>query len=191
MPFRRHALATAFLSAFILAACGGDDPDSTPGAAAPADQPAPGAAQGIDPDLMALMTEAQELQTRIAPARDQALEDQELASHLAELQDRINDALRESSGELVDEMDGLEAEFESAQATGDEGRMQEIAMQAQTVQMQLQSAQEEILDRPDIRDDIEAFETRHREVMLEIDPDLEEALDRLEEIMERLQAAAP
>lgn len=64
-------------------------------------------------------------------------------------------------------------------------------MQAQTVQMQLQSAQEEILDRPDIRDDIEAFETRHREVMLEIDPDLEEALDRLEEIMERLQAAAP
>lgn len=191
MPFRRYAFTAALLSGFLLTACGGDDPDAAAGAAAPAEQAAPGAPQEIDPDLMVLMTEAQELQTRIAPARDQALDDPELASHLNELQDRIQAQLRESSGELVDEMEGLEAEFESAQAAGDEERMQEIAMQAQMVQMQLQSAQEEIIGRQDIRDDIEAFEARHRQVMLEIDPELEEALDRLEEIMERLQAAAP
>lgn len=191
MSSRRNLFTVALASAFFLAACGGDDPEAVPGAAAPPDQAAPGAAQGIDPDLMQLMTEAQELQTRIAPVRDQALDDPELASQLTELQERIEAALRETSGELMDQMDGLEAEFESAQAAGDEERMQEIAMQAQMVQMQIQSAQEEILDRQEIRDDIDAFEARHREAMLEIEPQLEEALDRLEEIMEQLQAAAP
>lgn len=69
--------------------------------------------------------------------------------------------------------------------------MQEIAMRAQVIQMELQSAQQEIIDRPEIREDIEAFEARHRELMIELDPELEDALDRLEEIMERLQNEAP
>lgn len=192
MVVRRPFLAAALLAVFVLAGCGGDGSEAAPDADTPAmDQGAPGAPGEIDPEMMALMTEAQELQTRIAPARDQALEDPDLSSRLDDLQDRITEALEESSGDLVLEMDGLESEFESAQASGDEGRMQEIAMRAQVIQMELQSAQQEIIERPEIREDIEAFEARHRELMIEMDPDLEEALDRLEEIMERLQAAAP
>jgi len=192
MLVRHRFLAAALLSGFVLIGCGGDGSDPEPDTGTPAmEQGAPGEPGGIDPELMALMTEAQDLQTRIAPARDQALEDPDLSSRLEGLQGRINDALEESSGDLVQEMDGLESEFEAAQAAGDEGRMQEIAMRAQVIQMELQSAQQEIIDRPEIREDIEAFEARHRELMIELDPELEDALDRLEEIMERLQNEAP
>lgn len=190
----RNGIATlALIPLFALAACGGDDASS---ADAPAgqegataqNQPAPGMmGQEMDPEMMALMTEAQQLQQELSPIQQQAMESSELANQLAELQARVETAMRETNPELFQQMDDLEADFLAAQEEGDSARIQQVGMQAQGVQMQLQQAQQTLVDRPDIREAIDAFQEAQRAAMIEIDSDAERIMDRLDEIIEEME----
>lgn len=171
-------------------ACGGDtdtesapaDTDSAAEAEAPQQQQ-----QQMDPETMALMGEAQELQQQLAPIQEEAMQDEALAAQLQELQERVQAAMRDENPELLERMDELEADFMAAQESGDQERVQEVGMEAQAVQGELQALQSAVLEDPELSASVQAFEDVQRERMIEIDPEAGELIDRLDEIFEQLE----
>gem|GEM_PF-1263162 len=184
--------ALALIAAFGVAACNGDaDPDMPPPEPG-AEQPAPEQQQmQMDPEAMELMTEAQELQQRLAPVEQEAMEDEELAAQLAQIQDQVETAMRDEGPELFEQMEQLEAEFMAAQEAGDEQRAQEIGMEAQGIEAELRALQQDVLERPEIRGPIDEFEEARRTKMIEIDSEAGEIMDRLEEIFAEMQEQQP
>ncbi|TVP77214.1 MAG: hypothetical protein EA352_04125 [Gemmatimonadales bacterium] len=193
MTSRMTRSALTLMAVLAVAACGADD--GMDGDMPPAD---PAVEQGADPaqqqgqpqmdeEMMALMTEAQELQQRIAPVQDEAMQDEELAARLTEIQQKVESAMDEEAPELMARMDELESEFMTAQEAGDQERQEELGMEFQQLQMELQTTQQSVLEREDIQADIQTFEDMQRERMIEIDPEAGEILDRIEEIYEQLQ----
>lgn len=143
--------------------------------------------QQMDPEAMALMGEAQELQQQLAPIQEEAMQDEALAAQLQELQERVQAAMRDENPELLERMDELEADFMAAQESGDQERVQEVGMEAQTVQSELQALQSAVLEDPELSASVQAFEDAQRERMIEIDPEAGELIDRLDEIFEELE----
>ncbi len=196
MKVSKKLLALALTATFGLAACDGDaqpDPGQMdPGMEAGQEQtPEMGQDMGqeMDPEMMAMMTEVQELQQRLGPIQDEAMQDPELSQSLTELQDRVETAMRDEDPELFAEMDQFEEEFLAAQEAGDQERIQEIGMEAQGVEMELQTLQQSVLEREDIRTSIDDFEAAQRERMIEIDPEAGEIMDRIDEILAELQGS--
>jgi hypothetical protein len=138
---------------------------------------------GMDPGVMAAMMEMQEIQQRLEPLQQEALQDDALAGQLAALSARIEAAMREEDAELVGRIERFQDEVEAAEASGDQARVQAMMMEAQTLQVAVQTLQASVLDRPDIRQDVEAFEAAHRARMVELDPEAGALLDRAEELV--------
>lgn len=171
-------------------ACEGDtDTESAPADTDPAaEAEAPQQQQQqMDPEAMALMGEAQELQQQLAPIQEEAMQDEALAAQLQDLQERVQAAMRDENPELLERMDELEADFMAAQESGDQERVQEVGMEAQTVQSELQALQSAVLEDPELSASVQAFEDAQRERMIEIDPEAGELIDRLDEIFEQLE----
>jgi hypothetical protein len=183
---RLPALALAAFLGLGLAACGGDSEappvDGQPGM----DQPLPGQPADpqaqMDPESMALIMEAQEIQQRLAVLGQQVMEDPEVAQQLESLQETIETAMREEAPELVDRMEAYQSEHAAATAAGDQERGRQIEMEAQQAQAELQQVQMVVLERPAIAAEIESFEETQRERMVALDPEAGELIDRLEEI---------
>ena len=186
MKIGKQVPLLALIATFALAGCG--DGDDAPPPPPPADQgqaaPMPG--QDMDPEMMALMQEAQQLQERLGPLQQQALQDEELAGQRMDLQERVESAMREENAELIDRMEDLETEFMAAQQAGDQERLQQIGMEAQGLDMELQALQQSVFERPDIQEPLEAFEEAQRARMLELDPEAADLLDRMDEILDQL-----
>lgn len=184
----RTPFAVLFLVALIVPlACGAPDdgeqpmpgPDAPEGAVMPQGQ--------MDPEAMALMVELQELQARLGPIHNEAMESEALAAQLDQIQTQVDVAMREADPELFERIDRFEAEFDEAQEAGDQERIQALSMEAQGVQAELQALQADVLDRPEIRGPIEDFEMAQRARMIEIDPEVAELLERIDEVLAELQ----
>lgn len=151
--------------------------------AAPAATEQPGLPPEMDPEVMMQLREIQEIQQQLEPIQQQALEDETLASQLQSLQQRVDTAMREESGEAMDRMESLQEEMQEAQAAGDQERMQALMTEGQGLQQELQATQAEVMARPEIQGPVEEFEAAHRARMIEIDPEAEELLDRFDELV--------
>lgn len=164
-----------------VAACD-DDGDADPnGEAGVPGQPT--AEQQMNPEMMAAVMEMQTIQQRLGPIQEQALQDEELAAQLQDIQTRLEAALREDNSEAMDRMDEMQGELMEAQAAGDQEQMQALMPEAQSLQQQLQAAQQEVLQRPDLREAIQEFEAANRARMVEIDPAADSLLQRMDELM--------
>lgn len=176
----------------FAAACGGEDEpagDAQPDATGAEQTPATGegAAQGqLDPEMMQRMMEVQEIQQRLGPIEQEAMQDPELTAQLESIQQQVETAMRAEDEELFDRMDELEAEFTEAQEAENQERIQEISQEAQGMQMQLQEIQQRVLEDPELQAEIDAFEEARRARMIEIDPEAGELMDRIDEIMDEL-----
>ncbi len=169
--------------ALLVGAAACDEPNEDEAGAAPAGQETIPPQQPMNPELMAQVMEVQQLQAELEPIQMQALEDEALASRLAELQGRIEAAMRAENGPMIDRMVALQGEIAAAQQTADQEAMQGLMMEAQTLQPQLQALQQSVMQRPEIRESVESFEAAHRARMIEIDPEAGEMLDRMDELM--------
>jgi len=187
MNVRKGLLTLALVGFLGVTACGGQADSDLPPAAGGPDQTGQPLGQEMDPQMMALMIEAQQLQQELAPIQEAALQDEALAGQLEALQGRLESAMREENAELLDQMQELEQEFLAAQASGDEARAQEVGTEAQAVAMELQALQEAVMSRPDIRQSIEDFEEAQRARMLEVDPEAGEIMDRIDAIYAELE----
>jgi hypothetical protein len=182
-----HTLAALSLVLLLgMTACNGEDPDqpadgtgAVPGTTAPQ--------QDMDPEMLSLMMEAQELQMRLQPIQAEAMQDEGLAAQLEEIQQRVESAMQDENPELFERMQQLESDFMAAQEAGDQERVQEVTMEAQGLEGDLQALQSSVLDRPDIREPIDSFEAAQRARMIEIDPEAGDMMDRLDEIVAAMQ----
>lgn len=149
----------------------------------------PGMQQEMDPEAMGQMIEIQQIQQRLEPVSRQALQEEDLAEDMLAVQTRIEAAMREENAELVDRMESIRQELVAAQQSGDQEQVQEIMTNAQTVQAEFQALQAEVFEQPEIREAVEEFEAAHRQRMIEIDPEVEALLDRLDELVADLPSA--
>jgi hypothetical protein len=155
-----------------------------------ADAPVAGAAeqgfmpqQEMDPEMLAAMMEMQQIQQKLEPIQRQALEDEALAGQLNALTSRIQVAMRDHDADLVDRIEGFQARVEAAETAGDDAAMQALMIEAQGLQSEAQALQVAVLERPDIKAEVEEFEAAHRARMIAIDPEAEALLDRIEELL--------
>lgn len=188
MHIRRFYGTLALTLLVGAAAC--DDAGETDGEApAGAEEqvaPQPMDPQMMDPEMMQNVMEVQQIQQQLESVSQQATQDPELSARLVSLQTRIQAAMREENPEVVDRMDSLQQELMAAQQSGDQAGMQQLMTSAQGLQVEFQALQSSVLQRPEIRESIEEFETAHRARMIEIDPEAEPLLERLDELVARL-----
>jgi prefoldin subunit 5 len=140
----------------------------------------------MSPELMAKFVEIQQIQQQLEPIQQQALEDQALAAQLAALQVRIETAMREEGSELFERIDRFEADMAAAEAAEDRERVHNLMMQAQSLQQEVQMLQASVFERDEIRAPLQEFEAAQRAAMIEIDPEAEALLDRVEALMAEL-----
>lgn len=141
----------------------------------------------MDPETMARIQEIQQIQARLEPIQQEALEDPALAGQLEAIQERVETVMRAENSDLFARMDRLQEEIAEAQAGGDPEQMQELMMRAQGLQQEAQAAQAAVMQRPEIRGPVQEFEAAHRARMTEIDPEAGELLDRFELLVSQLQ----
>lgn len=171
--------ALALVALLGVVACD-RDADADPQPAGALEQ---GPMQEMDPEMMGMMMEMQEIQQKLEPIQRQALEDEALAGQLQALTDRIQTLMREQDADLVDRIEGFQGRVAAAEAAGDDAAMQGLMMEAQGLQAEAEALQIAVLERPDIKAEVEEFEAAHRARMIAIDPEAEALLDRMEEIM--------
>lgn len=183
-PYGRKLFGTlALILVAGVAACdGGDTIDATArGGEAPV-MPQ----QAMDPAVMATIAEIQEIQQRLEPIQREALQDEALASQLADIQSRVETAMREEDAELFGRIDRLQAQVAAAEEAGDQEGMQALMIQAQAIQQDVQALQAAVIERPEIREPVAEFEVAHRARMIQIDPEAEPLLDRMDELVASL-----
>ena len=147
--------------------------------------------QAIPPEAQALVTEMQELQVELGPIQQQALADADLQAAQQELGEKVRAAMAEADPEMparMERLTALQAQAQEAQAAQDQERMQAIVTEAQQIEQSLQAAQQEAIARPELDAEIEAFQTRLEQKMVEIDPDAAPLLERMRAIDAELRA---
>ncbi len=154
-----------------------------------AQEPVPQQQPELDPELEALVTEMQEIQQRLAPIQQQAMQDPELMAQYQQVQEQVEGAMREEDPTLFTRVEELQEGMQAAQEAGDEEQLQTLAMQAQGIQQEIQTVQEAAISRPDVRQSVEAFEGASRAKMVEIDPEADTLLERAEELQVKLAEA--
>lgn len=148
-----------------------------------AEEQALGPHQEMDPAVMAQIMEIQQIQQQLEPIQREALEDEALAAQLATVQARIETAMREQGSDLFARIDRFEEDMATAEAAGNQEQIQVLMMQAQGLQQEVQALQAAVFERPDIRQPVEEFEAAQRAAMIQIDPEAEALLDRVDELM--------
>jgi hypothetical protein len=171
------------LTLLTAAACDGAGDTDTESAGAVAEQSAGQGEMPMGAETMQQVMEVQQIQQRLEPISRQALQDEELATQLADLQERIQTAMREENPEVVDRMEQFQEDMTAAQQAGDQAALQNLRLGVTGLQQEAQQLQGAVLQRPEIRESIQEFEAAHRARMIEIDPEAKALIERLDEIV--------
>ena len=148
-----------------------------------------GGAQNIPPEAQELLTEMQQVQQQLQPIQQQALQDPEVQAAQQDLATRVQAAMVEvdpATSDRIARLQVLMGEAQAAQAEQDEEAMAGIVAEAQGIERQLQAAQAEAVQRPDIAPRVEAFQDQLARKMAEVDPQAESLMERARELEARL-----
>jgi hypothetical protein len=143
------------------------------------------------PEVQQLLVERQQLQIRLAEIQDEALEDEALQGQQDAVSNAVRNAMIEADPSMAQKLDRLEAmmqEARAAQASGDMERITALTAEAQTLQPEIRQAQAAALARPEIEEQVDAFQLALRTRMSEIDAEAPALMERLEAVELRLQA---
>jgi hypothetical protein len=158
----------------------------------PTQQPAELPAQ-LPPEVQEWVMEMQQIQAALASVQERALsEDPALQEEQEQLSAAVQEAMIEIDPTIPQQAERMEALFEeaqAAQAAEDGDRIVAISAEAQEIQERFRHAQNEALQHPDIAPRLDAFQSRLQERMVEIDPDVEGRLERLDELERQVVAA--
>lgn len=157
--------------------------------------PAGAAAQGNNgpsPEVREWIEEIQQIQARLAPVQDQAMQDPGLQQERQQVADAVKQAMITADPGIAQRMARLEAivgEAQKAQETGDGERLAALVAEARGIQEPLARAQAAALDRPEIEARVTAFRGRLRARMVQIEPSSEALLNRLEALDRQVRDA--
>lgn len=146
----------------------------------------------IPDSVRELMTEFQQIQRTLDSVQTEAVQaNPELQAQQRELQETVEETMIEMHPELeprMDRVETLQGEIQQAQQAQDRQAVQELVTEARQIQQEIQSAQGEAMQREDVSQAIETFRDNLVAAMSEVDPQVEEKLDRLDELSERIRA---
>lgn len=154
----------------------------------------PAAAQQpqFPPEVQAMLDELDETQERLEAVQERALSGSEsLQSEQVRIQGLLDDALRIVEPEyetLVDRFGQLQQEAAAAQQAEDMAAFQRVLTEAQQVQGRLQEAQVRAFEREEVDTAVTAYREQLVEEMTRIEPDTPKLMERMEELVERLDA---
>jgi vacuolar-type H+-ATPase subunit I/STV1 len=138
-----------------------------------------------------LIVEMQEIQNRLRPMQQEALQTPELQAAGDSLGSRIREAMEEvepATRGLIARLNELMVELEAAEASGDEPRFSQAIGEASEIDQILQIAQAEALEVPDVAARLEAYEAQVHRRMIDDNPDAAGLLARLDELNAELAA---
>jgi hypothetical protein len=142
-----------------------------------------------------LIEEFQETEARFGALQNQVIQGStELQSRQQEIGLMVNEAMREIDPQAearIQRLQALEQEASVAQQEDDMAAFQALLMEAQELQVALQSAQERALERDEVQAAIGAFQTDVLAAMTEVNPEAEGMLERLQDLAERISAQMP
>lgn len=147
--------------------------------------------QALPAEAQALVVEMQELQVQLGPVQQEALADAELQAAQQALGEKVRAAMAEADPEMparMERLTALQSQALEARAAQDEERMAAIVTEAQQIQQSLQAAQQQAIDRPEIDAELEAFQSRLVQKMVELDPETAPLLERMREIDAELRS---
>jgi hypothetical protein len=138
------------------------------------------------------ITEMQQIQARLEPVQDQALQDSELQQEQQQVGEAVRGAMVAANPAVAGQLERMEAileEARAAQAASDADRIVALTAEARELQAELAQAQADALQQPDIEARVAAFQKNLHERMVQIDPESRALLDRLQELERRVRAA--
>lgn len=144
------------------------------------------------PEMQEWIAEIQKLNNELGPLHDEAMEDPALQQEREAVRAAVREAMiaaDPANGERIDRLEELEAEAEAAQAAGDTVKIAALTSEAQQLGPQVQAAQVEAMEKPEVDARVQAFEDKLFAKMVEIDPSAQAKLDQLNELNERLRQA--
>lgn len=144
------------------------------------------------PELQEWLEEVQQLQARLEPIHQAALQDPAIQEEQEKVSAAVIAAMTDAdptiSGKL-ERLQALAAEAQAAQANGDQERLVELSAEAQVLQPEIEEAQSQALSRPEIETQIETFRENLHQRMAQIDPEAQGLIERLQELERRIRTA--
>lgn len=153
--------------------------------------PAVVSAQQPSPEVQQLLVERQQLHVRLGELQEQALENEDLREQQTVVSDAVRGAMIEADPTMQEKLERIEAimeEAREAQSAADMDRIAALTTEAEALQPQIREAQAQALARPEIEEQVDAFQLALRTRMIELDPEAAGMLERLEEIERRIRA---
>lgn len=153
----------------------------------------PGSAPtGLPQELQELVVEMQQIEAELAPVQEEALQDAELR----EQQQRVSTAVQTTMLQLdptlperTERFGQLQDEARVAQEAGDVQRIAELSMEAQEIQQHLGTLQAQAMQSPEVAPELESFQSRLMARMIEIQPETERWIQRLEQLQQQVESA--
>jgi len=158
----------------------------------------PGVAQGppmaqqqLPPEVQAMLEELDETQDRLEELQGRALAGSEaLQAEQSRIQELVESTLRIVEPEyeaLIRRFGELQQEAAAAQQSEDMEAFQTVMTEAQTIQMRLQTAQAQAFERDEVDTAVSAYREQLVDEMTRLDPEAPRLMDRMEELVERLE----
>lgn len=145
----------------------------------------------LPPEAQELITEIQQLQEQLQPIQEEAFQDPEIQAAQQALGAEIQEAMVEvdpATPQRMERLQELMVQAQAAQAAQDQEAMTEIVTEARGLEQELQAAQAAVLQSSEIAPQVEAFEAKLLERMIEVDPEAESMIERAQELDARLAA---
>jgi len=174
-----------------LTACGGDgggDGASSDSASAASAQGLPSAGgQG------GAMMEMRQLQKQLRSISEQAMQDSVLQQQLQDVQNLINQTVRDmgpEAAQTMDRMDSIRGKLQAAQSQGDTAGLRSLVMEAQKLQQSLQKYRARAMQQEDVAAAVKDFQNSLREQMGEVNPNADSLMDRADSLRSEMQNQA-
>lgn len=145
----------------------------------------------LPPEVQEWVTEMQELQAELETVQEEALADTAIQRQQKEVADVVRAAMIDvdpSLEEGLDRMEQLIAEARVAQEASDAEKIAELTAEAQQLQPKIEQAQVQAMNVPAVQEEINEFQERLQDRMVEIDPEARTKLARLQELDARVRA---
>lgn len=145
----------------------------------------------LPPEAQELIAELQQIQTTLQPIQQEAMQDPEIQASQQALGEEIQAVMTEVDPQTPERMARLQelmGRAQAAQAAQDEAAMAEIVTEARGLEQELQAAQQQAIQSPEIAPQVEAFEAKLLARMMEVDPEAETLIERAKELDEKLGA---
>jgi hypothetical protein len=153
----------------------------------------PPAGADVDPQAAQWLSEIQQIHQRLSQLQEKALQDPALSAQRDSLGVHIRVAMETIDPALPQRMDRIaqmDGEAAAAEARKDDAALTQLRAEAQQIERQFLSAQQQALQQPALAAEVEAFQTQLEQKILATDPEAPQLLARFQELERKLAEAA-